>query len=230
MSPFLDGWGGRIRTSEWRDQNPLPYRLATPHRIRQRPDSTPSCSSSHRAASGERLRPRTTYPVQRAGSSASAASASASVGTGAYTQEPVPVSRAGANRPSQSSASATAGKRRLTTGSQSFRPPAFRKPRIVITGESLVNSGASNTSAVLTLVSGRTSTYQRPGKSTGVSTSPTPSAQAALPWTKTGTSAPSSSPMLAKLAGRQPKPPQLVQRHQYSGRIRTATAHSTLHR
>lgn len=24
-------WGGRIRTSEWRDQNPLPYRLATPH-------------------------------------------------------------------------------------------------------------------------------------------------------------------------------------------------------
>ncbi len=24
------GWGGRIRTHEWRDQNPLPYRLATP--------------------------------------------------------------------------------------------------------------------------------------------------------------------------------------------------------
>ena len=24
-------WGGRIRTSEWRDQNPLPYHLATPH-------------------------------------------------------------------------------------------------------------------------------------------------------------------------------------------------------
>ena len=26
------GWGGRDRTSEWRNQNPLPYRLATPHR------------------------------------------------------------------------------------------------------------------------------------------------------------------------------------------------------
>src|SRR5580698_438031 len=26
----LAGWGGRIRTSEWRDQNPLPYHLATP--------------------------------------------------------------------------------------------------------------------------------------------------------------------------------------------------------
>src|SRR5579872_544149 len=28
---YLDvGWGGRIRTSEWRNQNPLPYHLATP--------------------------------------------------------------------------------------------------------------------------------------------------------------------------------------------------------
>src|ERR1700724_1635152 len=26
----LPGWGGRIRTSAWRNQNPLPYRLATP--------------------------------------------------------------------------------------------------------------------------------------------------------------------------------------------------------
>ena len=26
------GWGGRIRTSVWRNQNPLPYHLATPHR------------------------------------------------------------------------------------------------------------------------------------------------------------------------------------------------------
>jgi hypothetical protein len=30
------GWGGRIRTYEWRDQNPLPYHLATPqHRKTQ---------------------------------------------------------------------------------------------------------------------------------------------------------------------------------------------------
>jgi hypothetical protein len=26
----MRGWGGRIRTSGWRNQNPLPYRLATP--------------------------------------------------------------------------------------------------------------------------------------------------------------------------------------------------------
>src|SRR5437016_6274931 len=32
------GWGGRIRTSEWRDQNPLPYHLATP----QHPSFLPS--------------------------------------------------------------------------------------------------------------------------------------------------------------------------------------------
>ena len=25
-----NGWGGRVRTSEWRNQNPLPYHLATP--------------------------------------------------------------------------------------------------------------------------------------------------------------------------------------------------------
>ena len=31
----LDGWGGRDRTSEWGNQNPLPYRLATPQQTRQ---------------------------------------------------------------------------------------------------------------------------------------------------------------------------------------------------
>ena len=30
ISTTYSGWGGRIRTSEWRNQNPLPYRLATP--------------------------------------------------------------------------------------------------------------------------------------------------------------------------------------------------------
>ena len=31
------GWGGRIRTSVWRNQNPLPYHLATPQWGRIRP-------------------------------------------------------------------------------------------------------------------------------------------------------------------------------------------------
>jgi hypothetical protein len=28
----MTGWGARIRTWEWWNQNPLPYHLATPHR------------------------------------------------------------------------------------------------------------------------------------------------------------------------------------------------------
>jgi hypothetical protein len=30
---LVAGWGGRIRTSAWRNQNPLPYRLATPQHL-----------------------------------------------------------------------------------------------------------------------------------------------------------------------------------------------------
>ena len=33
--PVKSGWGGRDRTSEWRNQNPLPYRLATPQQARK---------------------------------------------------------------------------------------------------------------------------------------------------------------------------------------------------
>ena len=31
LQVFDIGWGARIRTWEWRNQNPLPYHLATPH-------------------------------------------------------------------------------------------------------------------------------------------------------------------------------------------------------
>src|SRR4051812_32679145 len=30
----MNGWGAWIRTREWRNQNPLPYHLATPHQAR----------------------------------------------------------------------------------------------------------------------------------------------------------------------------------------------------
>ena len=36
--PEMCGWGGRIRTSAWWNQNPLPYRLATPHYAFKRAD------------------------------------------------------------------------------------------------------------------------------------------------------------------------------------------------
>ena len=40
------GWGARIRTWEWRNQNPLPYHLATPQQV---PESRTE-QSSHAAA------------------------------------------------------------------------------------------------------------------------------------------------------------------------------------
>src|SRR5688500_179335 len=46
-----DGWGARIRTWEWRNQNPLPYHLATPHW----PDDPPSLKlrrASYKAPQG----------------------------------------------------------------------------------------------------------------------------------------------------------------------------------
>src|SRR5262249_49171815 len=41
------GWGGRIRTSEWRDQNPLPYHLATPQYLTT--SAPPQASAATRA-------------------------------------------------------------------------------------------------------------------------------------------------------------------------------------
>jgi hypothetical protein len=48
----LPGWGGRIRTSAWRNQNPLPYRLATPQcRFYPRPPAAagPYCAAGQAA-------------------------------------------------------------------------------------------------------------------------------------------------------------------------------------
>src|SRR6267378_4075217 len=44
----LAGWGARIRTWEWRNQNPLPYHLATPQRA---PDHT--CASAADQSPGD---------------------------------------------------------------------------------------------------------------------------------------------------------------------------------
>ena len=48
-----EGWGGRIRTFEWRIQSPLPYHLATPQRQGDR--SQPSPDRGRVAASAVRL-------------------------------------------------------------------------------------------------------------------------------------------------------------------------------
>jgi hypothetical protein len=53
------GWGGRDRTSEWRNQNPLPYRLATPQQAEPERARTmrPARPGSDNARSIEAVRP-----------------------------------------------------------------------------------------------------------------------------------------------------------------------------
>ena len=57
----LFGWGGRDRTSEWGNQNPLPYRLATP----QPGCARASSSSRGRRASAAAFAPRNPAPLAR---------------------------------------------------------------------------------------------------------------------------------------------------------------------
>ncbi len=65
------GWGARIRTWEWRNQNPLPYHLATPQHARNRGDHTGGqCHVNARRAdttglSGTAALPLRCAPVQR---------------------------------------------------------------------------------------------------------------------------------------------------------------------
>ena len=44
----FSGWGGRIRTSECRNQNPVTYRLSTPH---EKPFTTQVCRAAMLAGS-----------------------------------------------------------------------------------------------------------------------------------------------------------------------------------
>src|SRR3954464_10452797 len=57
----LPGWGGRIRTSAWGNQNPLPYHLATPQQTlwettgsapRKFPQATPVYRESRAISTG----------------------------------------------------------------------------------------------------------------------------------------------------------------------------------
>ena len=62
------GWGGRIRTSVWRDQNPLPYRLATPQLGKHQPtNSAQSQPVRNLSSKGESFSPRAKYPSNAGG-------------------------------------------------------------------------------------------------------------------------------------------------------------------
>src|SRR6185437_16993318 len=109
----------------------------------------PSNSYVRERCAGEILSPRATKLFHSSGTRAAMRSASRAVAHEAKIQEPVPVSRAGAYRDSQSRAAATSGLRARTTDSQSLRPPASKKARIVMRGEFRVKSGLWKTSRVL---------------------------------------------------------------------------------
>ena len=87
--------------------------------------------------------------------------------------------------------------RAVPARTHSRRQHPKRSRDIVAGAASRVNSGAWNNAAVGACTPGSTSTYQAGGRSIGVRRSPTPSAQALSPRTKTGTSAPSCRPSSA---------------------------------
>ncbi len=128
------GWGGRIRTSEWRDQNPLPYHLATPQQSSARAVQINRAAASHRSADGERFSPRATKLFQRSGTRAAMRSASSARSKPANMQAPVPLMRAATALPcasicarSQSSACATSGSARAYYRLEHIDGAAFGK-------------------------------------------------------------------------------------------------------
>src|SRR5882757_9264257 len=96
-----NGWGGRDRTYECRNQNPVPYHLATPQRkicadfrdLPRGPLSVPQCPNQDpvpkgyaNANSGWRASVRTTRPANPDGNTVNALRASSSPANAANTQ------------------------------------------------------------------------------------------------------------------------------------------------
>ncbi len=59
------GWGAWIRTREWRNQNPLPYHLATPHRPARGADHTGGRGGKQRRRNDLAKRPHRLYKAGR---------------------------------------------------------------------------------------------------------------------------------------------------------------------
>ena len=129
-----DGWGGRDRTYECRNQNPVPYHLATPQRSKEQRGACmtargsrmrgtrrdDSCECRQRMA---RKRPGDEAPRSPVAASVAAASAAAlrhSDANHANTHPPDPVIRADGEHAAESRASAAAmsGNRATATGLQ----------------------------------------------------------------------------------------------------------------
>ena len=163
------GWGGRDRTYECRNQNPVPYHLATPQLLfRKIMHGMAVQSLRHKTIhTGRNLR--------------NADLAAGSVANSANTQAPEPVIAAIRGLSSCLSHSrwrATSGYDRHTTGSRSLCPCSTEKGGILIGIVFRVNSLLAKTCAVDTCTGGVRTRYQAGGRAIGESFSPMPSAKA----------------------------------------------------
>ena len=190
------GWGARIRTWEWRDQNPLPYHLATPQHYRNLTDRGANAPQHRRhiQAPGHESAPPTRHPRRNALrlSSTPERRENARPRTREPRRSELPkplqgLSHLGVLRPHH----------RLAV------VPGGGKLARLKSGAYCDDGGISSQLRTLEHIPGRhrhpgwITTYHRSGSSTGTRRSPTPSAQAEEPLTKTGTSAPNGSPRRA---------------------------------
>ncbi len=112
------GWGARIRTWGCRDQNPVPYRLATPQKtvtdstfnslilLKLLPDNR---KIPYKSSSGDSFIPFVTHPCHFADNLSMATCACLTVSNRAKTHAPVPVRADGANSARSSSAASISG-------------------------------------------------------------------------------------------------------------------------
>ena len=127
-------------------------------------------------ASGWRLMPRATKPPHPDGACAKISRPRTRSGTSMNNPDPLPVIRASPKPRNHLRQRPTIGYCRQVTGSRSFRTLPVKRPGIVRRGVSRVNSGSLKIRAVSTHTGGIRTQYQRPGRSSGDSCSPVPSA------------------------------------------------------
>ncbi len=188
---------------------------------------TPTGSSANE---GFWLIPCATQPLRSSGNALITSWPARSFSTSIKAADPLPVICALPNWPNQSRHCPTAGYRFRATGSRSFRRLPLNGPGILIGGVFRVNSGSENTALVGTLTPGHTTQKHPDGRIAGVRRSPIPSPQAERPATKSGTSAPRSFAISRSCSSRRPKGPDLIQRNQRCGSIRTSAAKARAHR
>ncbi len=126
-----DGWGGRIRTSEWRYQKPLPYHLATPQRAAPSRTGRRPAQPSRKPPFSPARNPTRRFPSQHANSLLRPAPALA------ISRPPVDRSVA---QPGRAPRSGRGGRRFKSCHSDQNFPPNRKLPKAVPSGAPLCSS------------------------------------------------------------------------------------------